>query len=272
VVYMPGGTAFYFSQAIHNMTVKHGLVTAVAPAEMPYVKQLMSKGIPVKALPSTHTVYFENSYTSNPDHRTQRVLAKADTFTSEQLADVNANIFHLGPLLADDFEKDIFKDLAARGTVSLDAQGLLRKVEQTKVLPTDWPEKAEALPYVQILKANEEEVAVLTGQNDIREGAKILAAMGVKEVVITLGSEGSFIYADGEYHDIPVYLPAVFKDATGCGDTYMAGYLYKRAKGADVAEAGCFASAMAGIKAGISGPFTGTEDEVMAACACLARV
>lgn len=263
IVYMPGGTAFYFSQAMQHMPLSYGLATSVAPAEMIYVEQLRSLGIDVNALPGGGTVYFENSYTEDSNHRTQRVLQKADSFTIESLAGINAKVFHLGPLLADDFAPGLIEALASRGKISLDVQGLLRRVEDTQVQATDWQQKRELLPFVHILKVNEHELAVLTGQDDIRLGAVLLAGMGVKEVVVTLGSEGSLIYADGEFYTITVFKPEIFRDATGCGDTYMAGYLYKRVKGETVAEAGLFASAMAGLKAGISGPFTGTEDEVI---------
>ena len=40
--------------------------------------------------------------------------------------------------------------------------------------------------------------------------------------------------------------------ATGCGDTYMAGYLYQRLKGAGIQDAGEFAAAMATLKLGSS--------------------
>jgi sugar/nucleoside kinase (ribokinase family) len=53
-------------------------------------------------------------------------------------------------------------------------------------------------------------------------------------------------------------------DATGCGDTYMAGYLYQRVRGAAIREAGEFAAAMATLKIEASGPFTGTRAEVLA--------
>ncbi|RYY36005.1 MAG: ribokinase [Sphingobacteriaceae bacterium] len=262
-VYMPGGTAWYFSQAMQQLPVNYSLVTSVAPKEMVYVEQLQSFGINVTALPGRGTVYFENSYAEDANHRTQRVLQKADSFNIEQLKGINAKIYHLGPLLADDFAPGLIEALSAKGLIALDVQGLLRKVEDTQVLAIDWAEKRELLPYIHTLKVNEHELSVLTGQDDIRLGAILLADMGIKEVVVTLGSEGSLIYADKEFYTIPVFKPQVFRDATGCGDTYMAGYLYKRVKGASVIEAGTFASAMAGLKAGISGPFVGTEDEVI---------
>ena len=64
---------------------------------------MREKGIQVKVLPSRNTVYFENTYGENQDNRTQRVLAKADPFTVEELKDEKAHIFHLGSLLSDDF-------------------------------------------------------------------------------------------------------------------------------------------------------------------------
>lgn len=48
---------------------------------------MREKGIQVKVLPSRNTVYFENTYGENQDNRTQRVLAKADPFTVEELKD-----------------------------------------------------------------------------------------------------------------------------------------------------------------------------------------
>ncbi|MBC7422717.1 MAG: ribokinase, partial [Ferruginibacter sp.] len=110
--------------------------------------------------------------------------------------------------------------------------------------------------------ANEAEMEVLTGHTDIQLGAKMLSGWGVKEVVITLGSLGSVIYADDIFYNIPAYVPATITDATGCGDTYMAGYLYKRVKGAGIQDAGEFGAAMASLKIEASGPFTGTNENV----------
>lgn len=87
--------------------------------------------------------------------RSQRVLAKADPFTVEKLRNVNAHIFHLGTLLADDFGLDVIKDLSKRGMVAIDVQGYLRKVEGEQVVAVDYKDKLEALPYITVLKANE---------------------------------------------------------------------------------------------------------------------
>jgi sugar/nucleoside kinase (ribokinase family) len=264
VVHMAGGTSFYFSNAIRNMDVSYTLVTALAQQEMYIVSALRAKGIKVKVLPSGHTVYFENIYSGNLDHRTQRVSQKADPFTVEQLLPVHAKVFHLGPLLADDIPVELIRTLSERGRVSLDIQGYLRKVENQQVCAIDWPAKKDILKYVDILKANESEMQVLTGSRNVRKSAHILADWGVKEVLITLGSKGSVIFADNIFHNIPAYIPnTAVVDATGCGDTYMAGYLYQRIKGAGFQEAGEFAAAMASLKIETSGPFTGSKEDVL---------
>jgi len=260
--HMPGGTAVYFSSAICNMPLKYSLVTSLADNEMDIVAGLREKGIEVTVIASSHTVYFENIYAENQDHRTQRVTQKADPFVQDAWNEMEATIYHLGPLLADDIPVSLIKMLAAKARVSLDVQGYLREVRNENVYPIDWADKKEALRYIDILKANEHEMEVLTGSNDVYTAARILNEWGVKEVVITLGSMGSVIYKEAVFYQIPAYQPVAVVDATGCGDTYMAGYLYQRIKGADIQAAGEFAAAMATLKIESSGPFTGNQQDV----------
>lgn len=260
-VYMPGGTSYYFSHGIYHLKdhAHYKLVTSLASSEYQSVNELRAKGINVEVIPSRYTVYFENKYGENQNNRTQRVLAKADPFTVEKLKHLEARFFHLGSLLSDDFPLEVIKFMSSKGILSVDAQGYLREVRGEKVYPVDWEEKREALKYIDILKVNEHEAAVLTGSSDYDEAVHLLHEWGVKEVLLTLGSEGSLIYAENKLYRIPAYPPREVVDATGCGDTYMLGYLYMRNKGASYAEAGTFAAALSTIKLEKSGPFCGTE-------------
>lgn len=263
--YMPGGTAYYFSHGIRHLEnhQHYKLITALAPSEYASVEELRNKGVEVKVLPSKHTVYFENAYGENSDNRTQRVLAKADPFTVEGLEGEDARFYHLGSLLADDFPLDVLQYLSKKGTLSVDAQGYLREVRGENVYAVDWTDKKEMLQYIDILKVNEHEAEVLTGLKDYQQAAIRLAEWGVKEVLLTLGSSGSLIYADNKFYKIPAYPPKEAVDATGCGDTYVMGYLYMRNKGASYEEAGCFAAALSTLKIEKSGPFSGNEKEVL---------
>lgn len=134
-------------------------------------------------------------------------------------------------------------------------QGYLRKVRDEHVFACDWKDKMEVLAMTDILKLNEYEMEVITGEKDPRRVAKMIAGWGVKEVVLTFGSYGSQIYCDGKFYDIPAYEPQHCIDVTGCGDTFSTGYLYCRAKGMDCGEAGKFAAAMCTLKIEKPGPF-----------------
>ena len=225
-VYMPGGTSFYFSHAIrHFSDINYLLVTSLAESEMKVVADLQAKGISVNVFTSAHSVYFENIYGDNPDNRTQRVLAKADPFSFQQVKNIDATYFHLGALLADDFPLEMVKELSRKGLVSIDSQGYLREVRDQNVYAIDWNDKREALKYIHTLKVNELEMEVLTGYSDIQKAARLLHEWGVAEILITLGSLGSVIFDGQNFHNITAYKPAEVVDATGCGDTYNIGYL-----------------------------------------------
>jgi sugar/nucleoside kinase (ribokinase family) len=262
-MYMPGGTAFYFSYPFSVLNISYLLITALAEQEIRYVKELREKGIAVKVQQSKHTVCFENIYDDNTDYRTQYVSQEADAFTNESLLAVDAKIFHLGPLLAGDISTSQIKALSEKGRVSLDVQGYLRTVKDGRVYTADWPEKVQALAHVDILKADEAELMALTGIAEVRKAAELVAGWGVKELVITNGSQGSLIYSAGTFYPIPAFPPKNLVDATGCGDTYMAGYLYQRIKGADEQQSGRFAAALATLKMESAGPFEGTIDNVL---------
>ena len=261
-VHMAGGTSFYFSHAIKHMPIQYHLVTALAKEDAAFVDDLIQAGVNTTVVSSTHTVYFENIYPDQSDHREQKVLFTADPFQVQDINHISSSIFHLGPLLAEDMAPELIKFLAAKGTISLDVQGYLRKVMGQEVVATSWNQKKEVLPYISILKANETEAEKLTGLSNHYEAAKSLADEGVKEVIITLGSKGSLIYAEGNFYEVPAVTPSAIVDATGCGDTYMAGYLYQRFQKANYYQAGLYGAAMASMKIAASGPFNGTETAI----------
>ena len=118
--HMPGGTSYYFSHAIRQFDdINYALITALGQEDMHVVEELRQLGIRVEVMPSRESVYFENIYGENQDNRTQRVLAKADPFTIDYLKDIEADIFHLGSLLADDFSLEVVKYLSGKGRISI---------------------------------------------------------------------------------------------------------------------------------------------------------
>lgn len=262
-----GGTAFYVAWAMQHLPhdVSFGVITAVGSDLKHEVDKLLHKGTDIVNLGSDTSVFFENAYGENMNNRRQRVLSKAAPFTVAQLQQAEAEVFHLGTLLHDDFSPEVVEYLATKGRVCVDVQGYLREVRGQKVYAVEWCDKLRVLRCTDILKVNEHEVDVLTdGERDLHRAARLISSWGVREVLITLGSYGSVIYDGQRFYDIPSYAPRQVVDATGCGDTYAAGYLYARAKGADCDEAGRLAAAMCTLKLQHTGPFDANIDEVRA--------
>lgn len=263
-VYMSGGVAFYFAYALSHLPkdVDFRLVTKLAAKDRQAADDMKAADINVCVFDSRETVFFENKYGDNPDDRTQRVLAKSDPFHISETDGMDADIYHLGTLLADDFSLGFIEELSKRGRISCDAQGFLREVRGENVYPVDWKDKEKFLQHIDILKVNEMEMEVLTGESNPRKAAETLSSWGPSEVLVTLGSLGSLILADGGFHEVPSFKPAQVVDATGCGDTYMAGYLYCRAQGIAPQQAGRFAAAMCTLKLAHNGPFSGSITDI----------
>ena len=263
----PGGTAFYTSMALGRLGLTVAVVTKVARTDRArLLRDPAMKEMAIFWKDSKTTSIFENTYRpDNLDTRFQEIKAVGAPFLLEDLEEIKANLFHVGPLTNQDIPVQLLKQLTARARiVSLDVQGMLRPARVGPVSEQDWPEKQKGLACVDILKANEKEALVLSGQNTVDRAASALASLGPKEVIITMGSRGSLIYAEQTLHRIPCCSPRKTDDPTGCGDTYVAGYLYQRLKGTAPEMAGRFAAAMATLKLQGPGPFSGSEADVYA--------
>lgn len=73
-------------------------------------------------------------------------------------------------------------------------------------------------------------------------------ALKVKALIVTLGSKGSAIHADGQRIHIPCVEAEAVVDPTGCGDAYRAGLLYGMARNWDWQTCGRLASVMGSLK------------------------
>jgi fructokinase len=99
--------------------------------------------------------------------------------------------------------------------------------------PSLWPaagrarsEIAELLPAAYLVKANQDELELLTGRADLEEGTARLLESGPRLCVVTLGAQGSYFRSPAGAGFVPAFrVPAV--DATGCGDAFVAGLLFR---------------------------------------------
>jgi adenosine kinase len=73
-------------------------------------------------------------------------------------------------------------------------------------------------------------------------------ASGTRAFIITLGAQGSIIYAEGKEIIIPAAPPTAVLDPTGCGDAFRAGLLHGIQQGWDWDTTGRLASLMGALK------------------------
>ncbi|MEZ5100258.1 MAG: PfkB family carbohydrate kinase [Thermoleophilia bacterium] len=92
-----------------------------------------------------------------------------------------------------------------------------------------------------VLKLAADEAAAL----GVASEAAGLASLGVGEVVLTLGSRGALVVADGRAARVEIE-PLEVADTTGAGDAFAAAYLALRQAGAEPVEAGRAAAAVVG--------------------------
>jgi fructokinase len=82
----------------------------------------------------------------------------------------------------------------------------------------------QVLPLVDLVKVNEMEMELITGQGDLNNGSQALLAYGPRLCVATRGANGSF-FNNGQESDMVPGFAVETIDATGCGDAFIAGLL-----------------------------------------------
>ncbi len=106
-------------------------------------------------------------------------------------------------------------------------------------------ELLEFLGQADYLTCNDYEAKLL--QERTGQTLEMLARQ-VRALVVTLGGEGSRIFADGLVHDIPPAAASAVVDPTGCGDAYRAGLMTGLHKGLDWPTCGRLAGLLGAIK------------------------
>ena len=88
---------------------------------------------------------------------------------------------------------------------------------------------------IDILFANEHELAALTGIEDFHEGIAHLGGK-VPTVVVTRSEKGAYAISGGEHAEVPAQPVAAVVDTTGAGDLFAAGFLHGYTRERPLAE------------------------------------
>jgi sugar/nucleoside kinase (ribokinase family) len=237
-----GGGPYHCGHALRLLERPSHIFTKCAPADRPVVvPQLSALGVPLTIADANVTASFALSY--DGEARRTEILAVGDPWEPH---DANAldgvEWVHVAPLARSDFPAETLAELARGRRVSYDGQGLVR-VPESGPVRLDGSFDRAMLGHISVLKLAQEEAATVL-PDDGRDEAVV--ALGVPEVVVTLGSRGSIVYTGGSATHVPCH-PILGVDLTGCGDAYAVGYLAARSDGLSPAAAARRATALVAL-------------------------
>jgi len=116
----------------------------------------------------------------------------------------------------------------------------------------------ELLALADVLVPNEWETRAITGimpssEPACAEAANRLFALGAKQVVLTLGSQGAYVaVSTGERRLIPAFRVGVV-DTTGAGDAFCGGLAFSLARGMGLMESALFAMRVGALAVTVMG-------------------
>ncbi len=255
-----GGAVVYSSFAAGSAGKRVKVITKLADNDLHILKNLQHPLVDWDVLPSKQSTSIKNTYfTADKERREVILLSQADPFVLEEVQ-AEASIYHLAGLFGGEIPDSLVLPLAKRGKVALDAQGVLRCLDEQKNLVfRDWRRKQELLPYITYFKTDAAEAKILTGLDDREKAARLLYSWGAQEVMLTHNTE-VMVCHQGNIHTAP-FTNSNNSGRTGRGDTAFAAYLAWR-QDHDAAESTRFAAALCSLKMEKPGVFRGTLDEV----------
>ena len=128
---------------------------------------------------------------------------------------------------------------------SLNVQAILNPAPACK-LP------ASIFPHCDFITPNETEAEILTGirvttLGDAERAADALLALGVRNVILTLGAQGAFVRNATTTAHVPAFNAGPVVETTGAGDAFTGGLAVALAEGKDILQAARFGCAVAGL-------------------------
>ncbi|MBT3182787.1 MAG: hypothetical protein HN337_09830 [Deltaproteobacteria bacterium] len=238
-----GGGVYYASMALASLGIEVLAMPLLAEDDISLLDSFDRSGIEMHPLWTEKSSMFKLIYpTEQLDVREKVLLSSAEDhhLSDESLKELaTCDGIHVSPLSSREFPADTFERLRKYfdGMISLDAQGFANG------------DSVDVASYIKdrvdILKLDDDEAKLLADRSTEGEAIEVVKKWNIPEVLITKSSRGSTIYCGDEKCEIPAYPPHLFVDATGCGDTYVAGYLTKRVEDEDPAEAAHYAARLA---------------------------
>ena len=222
-----GGGSWHAARALRALRLGATIFAKCGDAERrDYQRRLASTGLPTTLASGGETTGFSMSYDER-GIRTMLIDALGEPWQEREASpDLLRTVewLHVAPLLRSDFDAATLGRLANGRRILFDGQGLVR-VPAVGPLVLDGDFDRDLLRHISILKLAEEEARAIIGDAELES----LVSLGVPEIVVTFGFDGSLVLARGEATRVPAHV--VHADPTGAGDAFAVAYLAGRADG-----------------------------------------
>jgi sugar/nucleoside kinase (ribokinase family) len=187
------------------------------------LRQILSAGIHFLNPPLTESPTTRFEITFLWDRRALRLLSRCEGIPPPRSGLPDYDIVLVNPVAGEISVESLPKYRAISKFTYLDPQGFLRRFEGDQVTLVDSPALRERLRSVNAIKVDVQEGMVLTGSEDPVEISAGLAKLGVREVLVTLGGDGTYLRAGTGLYFLKPPVAKPF-DAVGAGDLLGAGY------------------------------------------------
>ena len=102
----------------------------------------------------------------------------------------------------------------------------------------------DALPYTDLFFPSYDEAVLITGEKSVHKMREFMAAFGVRQFGVKLGSKGCYVTDFEKEYIIPPFVCDNVVDTTGAGDAFMSGYIVGLLRDWDIYESAVFAGAV----------------------------
>jgi sugar/nucleoside kinase (ribokinase family) len=215
-----GGSANYAAMASKNFcdTMIVGVVGEDYPPE--YNELLKHNGVNVEGL-------------EIKPGRTFRWKGVYNDFNRAKTLDTQLNVFaNFNPVLPDSYKYCQYLFL---GNIHPSLQlSVLNQMPNVKISACDtmnfWIERTkdellEVIKRVTILFINEDEIRMLSGEENIFKAADMIAEMGPELIIVKRGEHGALAVHKDYYFFTPIYPVKDVIDPTGAGDSFAGGFM-----------------------------------------------
>ncbi len=262
-VIAPGSAVLCGAMVAARVGKKVAAVVKMAKKDEAILQPMKDVGVDTYLLPAEVTTYSRVVHESeNVDERKLTIVRTAGPISIQDVPRLNSTCVHLAGISDSEFNLELLRGLKSRGySLSVDMQSFVRQITpgSHEIKFGDVADKRVIAGMMDRVKLDVVEARILTGTEDLDAAARIVAAWGCPEILIT-HSAGVLARVDGKtYYEKFSNKSNIGR--TGRGDTTFAAYLSWRLDHS-AAESLKFAAALVSIKMETPGPFHGTLEDV----------